>query len=265
MPFHNKGIKKQIEVKNFYTYYNQQIYDFSGHRHHFWEMNVILSGERTLCTENAEYVLKEGMMCLIRPDAFHSFKSGANGAKAIILTFDADIDIGTSAFILSKESMTLISLFSSQIEREFSNNSFNDSVSSVSQIIKTLFESFLLNAFEYDAELSRKEKSTDIFEKAVDFMKSNVYLKISVNDIANVCSVSASTLKNVFRSHTGMGAMTYFRNMKIEHAKKLLAEGESVNAISEALSFSSAAHFSLVFKNVTNLSPLQYKKLIKGK
>ena len=54
--------------------------------------------------------------------------------------------------------------------------------------------------------------------------------------------------------------MQVFSELKIEEAKKLIAQGAPFGEISEKLSFCNKNYFTAVFKEVSGMTPSDYKK-----
>lgn len=258
-----KTCGRQIEISHFYTYYRNKkrssLY-FSGQRHTFWEMNVILRGEMTLTCEDTIINLKKGEMYLIPPHAFHKFRvTDSEPLELLVLTFDAAFEPEQAVYRLSADNMALVHMLAAEIEGRFPVQSFNGAVQAP-QIIKTLTETLLLRAAAYDAIPVSKDRASDLYGTAVRLMHANLFGRLTLDGIASHCNVSPSTLKNIFKTHTAGGVMQFFLRMKMEHAKKMLREGNSVNAVADALAFSSAAHFSAAFKRTFGVSPLAYKQ-----
>lgn len=74
-------------------------------------------------------------------------------------------------------------------------------------------------------------------------------------------NVSYSHLSSVFSEQTGMTIEHYIIAQRIERAKELLSYGtKSMSQISDELEYRSPQHFSGQFKQVTGMSPSEYKK-----
>lgn len=87
-------------------------------------------------------------------------------------------------------------------------------------------------------------------------------LKTNLSDyLANKCHTDYSSLSKLFSEATGTTIEKYVINQKIERVKELLIYDElSLNEISELLHYSSTAHLSSQFKNITGMTPSQFKK-----
>lgn len=254
--------EKQIDIECFYTYYHQHKknnYIFSGQRHPFWEMNIVLNGAMTMTCDDKIINLSKGQLYLIRPNEFHRFMITQDSMELIVLTFKADFAPADAVYTLSDDSLRLVRILMDEMKEKFSNDCFN-SGKKVPQSIKLITELLIDRAVSQGATPCVENVDSDIYEKVVKFMKANIFNKITLNDISAHCCVSNSTIKNLFKQHTNCGVMHYFNDLKMEYAKKMLIKKHSVNSIAEELNFSSAAHFSAAFKKTCGVSPLTFKK-----
>ncbi|MEE1014241.1 MAG: AraC family transcriptional regulator [Clostridia bacterium] len=110
-----------------------------------------------------------------------------------------------------------------------------------------------------------KKNGRDVYHKATEFMKENLFEKLHVIDIAEHCGVSASGLEKYFAEFGGIGVMRQFLDLKLDKAAKMLKEGYTVNYLAKLLNFSSSAHLSMAFKKKYGVSPLKYKYPFVGK
>ena len=64
----------------------------------------------------------------------------------------------------------------------------------------------------------------------------------------------------LFRKHTGTNFTEYLTQIRVDHAKKLLAAGEmSVKEVAYAAGFNSQSYFSKIFKKYTGIAPSEFK------
>lgn len=74
-----------------------------------------------------------------------------------------------------------------------------------------------------------------------------------------------SALSKLFSEVTGVTIERYCISQRVEYAKELLTYGQmSVSEIAYAMGYSSPAHLSAQFKQVTGLSPNQFRKDRRG-
>lgn len=98
--------------------------------------------------------------------------------------------------------------------------------------------------------------------ECLNYIYSHIRERLTVDVIAEKIGVSASYLSRVFKKETGSSVSDYIREQKIDAAINLLKFSDyQIVDISERFSFSSQSHFTQAFKNVTGLTPYEYRKL----
>lgn len=81
------------------------------------------------------------------------------------------------------------------------------------------------------------------------------------SDAADLLGVSREHFNRVFTRNVGVTPGQYLRGIRIDHAKKLLAEtSETVEIIAKATGFEGGNYFCRVFKSVTGETPGQYRR-----
>ena len=109
---------------------------------------------------------------------------------------------------------------------------------------------------------SDESRSAKEFKKIVNLMNEHIYENITVDALADMCSLSTANMKKIFKKYTGMGVIKYFTGLKINLAAKMLEQGTSIVEISKALSFDNQNYFSTVFKREMGVSPSAYREKI---
>ena len=105
---------------------------------------------------------------------------------------------------------------------------------------------------------------TNIVNSIIRILKENINNKITQEDISGMLGYSISYMSKVFKKITGMAPIKYLNDMRIDEAKKLIAEDTmSLKDISEKLGFDTVQYFSTQFKKSTNLTPSQYAASVK--
>ena len=101
----------------------------------------------------------------------------------------------------------------------------------------------------------------ETIEQVCAYLAANYPQKFSLTEVAARFYLSPYYLSRLFRRVTGQSIVDYLNNRRIEAAQKLLETTElSISAIAEQTGFASAAHFRRVFREVMDISPLQYRK-----
>ncbi|WP_333877706.1 helix-turn-helix domain-containing protein [Flavobacterium sp.] len=129
------------------------------------------------------------------------------------------------------------------------------------------FSAFTAELAEYGISIIENQK-TVLVQKIKDTIlemihnpelvtvKSSVYLSEKL-------SHSYGYLSNLFSDVTYTSIENYIIIQKIEHAKQLMVSGQlSLTEIAFKLNYSSVAHLSTQFKNVTGITPSAFQRII---
>lgn len=94
-------------------------------------------------------------------------------------------------------------------------------------------------------------------------MEDKLVLSKTSEYLAQKLNHSYRFLSGVFSEVTFTTIENYIILQKVEKAKEMIATGDLTFAeVAWKLNYSSAAHFSMQFKNTTGLTPTQFKKII---
>ena len=248
-----------------------------GESHDFPEIFYLASGTCTLSVDDITYSLKAGQMIVYAPGAHHRIVCHSVAAPYII-SFASDSvalsDIYNRVINLNILQKDLITDIIDDAVVYFKGRSPGDNILGMVlkegvpeyalQKIKKQLEFFLIDILkatthtEYIAQRLDKD-----FHIVTEFLKKNIYRSLTLDEIANRCSMSVSKLKLLFRKKHGNGPINYFIELKIEEAKRLLRGGKmNCTEISAKLGFASLHYFSRLFKKLTGVSPTEYARNI---
>lgn len=106
----------------------------------------------------------------------------------------------------------------------------------------------------------QKMHEDEIVKEAQDYIERNVQEKISIKQLASRFAVSRRQFDRRFIEATGNTPFEYLQRVKVEAAKKLLEVGrKTVSEIMYEVGYIDASAFRRVFKEVTSLSPVEYR------
>lgn len=84
---------------------------------------------------------------------------------------------------------------------------------------------------------------------------------MSLNDVADYMQVSIYTASRLLKNATGVNFRKLLNDLRIEHAKDLLAHSTlSIQEIAEQSGFTTASYFVSVFKKSEGITPNVYRK-----
>ena len=98
-------------------------------------------------------------------------------------------------------------------------------------------------------------------DATIRYVQENYHKKLSIPEIAEAVGLSSEYLSSKFIQVVGSSLPSYIKEQKIAKAKQLLQFTEmTLSEITEYLSFSSQSYFQTVFKQITGITPLEYRQ-----
>ena len=108
---------------------------------------------------------------------------------------------------------------------------------------------------------SRSVKLKELLLISKEYIENNYEKEIGLSDIAGFVFLSESYFAHTFKAEFKVSPKRYLLNVRIEAAKRLLAEtDEKINDISAEVGFSSQQRFNDIFKKYEGVTPLAYRK-----
>ena len=109
--------------------------------------------------------------------------------------------------------------------------------------------------------IGQKKHGDETVLQAQAFIENNPTEILTIDDMCNKFNVGRRTFERRFRKCTGNSIAEYIQRVKVEFAKKRLEEGrKTVNEIIYETGYNDVDAFRRIFKKVTDLSPLEYRK-----
>lgn len=104
-------------------------------------------------------------------------------------------------------------------------------------------------------------KNSKLVNKISRYIKNHISEPIKTSDIADYFRKSRGSITTEFKRQTGMNLSDFIKLKKIQEAQELLCEtSKSLVMISNYLGFSSQSHFTKVFKEITGITPKEYRE-----
>ncbi len=99
-----------------------------------------------------------------------------------------------------------------------------------------------------------------IIDRAIEYIKSNYTLDISLKEIARHCFCSSYYLSRIFKKKKSESLIAILNDFRIQVAKQHLNNTNmTVTEIAANVGFNSQTYFSYVFHRITNMSPVEYR------
>ncbi len=267
-----------LKINGLYTAFIREAnggFVFSGETHDFWEMMYCIDGSAVVSMGNKVITLTENQIIFFQPMEFHSFRveKGVN-SRFFIVTFTAEGKLTdtfrSSMFNLNSENKHLLFEIIKQFDFEDAIASVGNEVICLKKIAEhpnklnvlfNMLENFLTLLSDAAAVPKQFVKTNDaiLYTTALKIIDDCVYEKMTVEQLAQKCHISAAYLKKLFKKYNGLGVHEYILKNKIALVKQLLIDGQSVTEIAEKLAFASQNYLSTSFKRETGLTPMEYR------
>ena len=99
-----------------------------------------------------------------------------------------------------------------------------------------------------------------VIQDCCTYIHSHVSQQITLEEIASAVGYTEYYLTKKFKNETGVRMVDYIKEARIQQAKVLLLSELSIQEISDELQFNTRSYFSKVFKEVTGMTPVQYRE-----
>lgn len=281
-------IKNEISVSSIITMY---YFDFTANymsgreSHPFWEFVYVDNGRVIATADDSTYIINKGQIIFHKPDEIHSVKcDGETPANIFIMTFVAN-NRAMSTFKnrivnVPYNLQGILAAIVNEMQESYGENPgviklHPDKPFGAEQMIKNYLEQFLIlmkrniDSDSGDNSYTKLQQhnntsSNKFVAEIVGMLENNIYGNLSMKDICTATNYGKSQLCEIFKNTTGKTIMQYFTELKINEAKMLMRELRLNNSqISDRLGYSSPQYFTRVFKQVTSMTPGEYKKSIK--
>jgi AraC-like DNA-binding protein len=90
------------------------------------------------------------------------------------------------------------------------------------------------------------------------YLQENYFQNVTLGQLATLTGLNRSYLIRVFRDEVGMPPYAYLTQVRVEKAKRLLAEGQPSSQVALAVGFADQSHLTRFFKRIVGVTPGRY-------
>ena len=245
-------------------------------------INYAASGTCGLYSSNGKYIyLRAGKLMLSSEQAEHSFEYPVGsyfGIEICIMRRALESKEFLSFFDIDIEQMLHICLQNSHTTVIVENvNLFKNTIDDVMTLwqnealdlsllrLHALYILRMLTAgaaelrLGYEGALSKCQM--DMAKKTEQLLTSDLASRRTIADIARSLDISATSLKNYFRTVYGQNISEYLKGKRIDEAKRLLKETNlSILEIANRVGFESQSKFTAMFHASLGLTPTEFRR-----
>lgn len=244
---------------------------FPNHFHEHYVIGFVEDGMRRLSCRNQEYSIEKGSIVLFNPGDNHACAQSDGG------TFDY------RGFNIPKETMLVLAeeITGKRELPGFSENVISDQEAAC--YLRPLHEMVMKGTGDFGKEemmlflislLIRKygqpfesciPECRQEIEKACEYIEQHFMEHIYLDQICRHAGLSKSTLLRAFTKSKGITPYRYLETIRINEAKKLLAEGIAPVEAAMRTGFSDQSHFTNYFNQFLGLAPGIYREIFDQK
>ena len=107
---------------------------------------------------------------------------------------------------------------------------------------------------------ARTESHLWTFSSVLDYIQQHYTDPITLTQVCEHIQCSKSYVSHAFKQFTGTTFKKYLNNLRITKAQEMLKKNASINETALSCGFVDPNYFSVVFKEITNMTPTDFKK-----
>ncbi len=242
---------------------NYEIASHLSHIPHFHthiELIYVLEGKAAAIADRKKTAIKKGDVFVAFPNQVHYYENSVSG-KYLVFIFSPDLLFGLKELLFDNIPKNNVLNLLKNAECCDLLNKLSLSVEEFEQtfkvgIINQLFAEILP---EITLKPRIKTNNTTLFE-VLNYCSANFSADITLEDIADALHISKFHISHLINGKLGLSFNTYINSLRINAACELLNETDKrISEISEEVGFGSIRSFNRAFKEMMNLTPLEYR------
>ncbi|RAK06694.1 AraC-like DNA-binding protein [Halanaerobium saccharolyticum] len=253
------------------------------HYHNQFEIYYLLKGERNYFINQRSYHVKKGDLVLINKNILHktsTIDQENPEHERILIQFDQNFFSSLAPemeaaelFKIFKKKENVLSLNPEQqlwLEEELFKLTAENKKTNTPEN-KLYIKMMIVEILIFIKRISLKSASKNLdypdqkhknISKIAAYISQNYQKSLTLSELASKFNYSSAYLSRAFKEVTGFNFVEYKNNIRIKEASKLLQQSNlSVTEIATEVGFNNITHFGRIFKEFTDLSPLEYRKV----
>lgn len=238
--------------------------NFNAHLQKQVEILYVLEGELSVTINHNSTLVKPNELVIIFPNTVHSYET-KNYSYVGLLIFDTSltgdfanqlIKYKCSHPILSPKQVhpDIIYCIRAILHSQDEPKSLGLMKGYISVILGRAFEHLTLEKIIYNDH-------TDLTHKTLLYLAEHYKDSLTLAGLAQVLGTSKYHLSRIFSNKIGCNFNTYLNTLRIGYAQHLLANHSlSITDIAFECGFESQRTFNRTFKEISNITPSQYRK-----
>lgn len=254
-------------------------FERTNHYHSTYEIYFLLAGQRTYFIKDRTYFISPGDLVFINKLEVHKTSDiGEPGHERIVINFSERF-IGAEhpyfdpallgafqhpshVFSLKLQEQIFVQTLMNKLSQEL-----KERPTGYETYVKLLLAELLL----YASRMAERKEAPAAphasplhrkISEIVRYINDHFHETMTLPSISERFYMSPYYLSRAFKEVTGFTFVEYVNTTRIKEAQRLLKETElKIIEIAEKVGFDNIAHFGRMFKKLTRLTPLEYRKL----
>ena len=265
------------------AYFHDETYASTPiHTHNFYELNVVMSGNGKHIVNNSTFHITSGDVFIMPPNISHGYMFNSKNYSIFHLLFnkqffkkyESDLNRMSGYQILFNIDPLLRN--QTNIVNSFLHINITENYN-LTRIFNELTmqekEHLTLYVIAKICDMIEEEKSTYndgkryLFDllKSVEYIHSNYESKIELQTLYTISCMSRSSYIRYFKQIFNCPPIDYIQNYRLRQAKSMLKHtNNSLTSIANDCGFCDSAHFSRLFKDKYQISPSNYRNMLKN-
>ncbi|MBE7025497.1 MAG: helix-turn-helix domain-containing protein [Ruminococcaceae bacterium] len=237
---------------------------FALHRHDFFELDIVVSGQARTNINGRIYNIEKGSILFFTPADFHDIvPTGSEPLETYNIAFPTHM--------IYKQVWTFVPMrcrFATLSPQNFLSafhvcerlrEAYENPTPATELMMKTGIEWCLFLLSDAADALTENEQSPQDISAVLAYIYDNFTGQVSRDEAAAIMHVSPVYFSNLFRKHMGFSFQEYLLNLRLDFAQRLLsAGGIAVADAAYASGFNSATYFSRAFTRRFGIPPRKF-------
>ena len=241
-------------------------HDFPRHSHDFYTLGVFATGSGTLGYRGARWQASDGAILAVPPDEVHNaepldgegWSYDALYPSRAMVALALGLEAGQSVPFLERPILDDPDLAQRILAVHDGLRSGSDLLRCEEEllgVVRTLVQRH--GAARVAPEPTRGSLHTVAIAR--DYLHAHFTEPVMLQQLSAECRVSPFHLLRIFRNATGLPPHAYLTQLRSDHARELLRQGESLSSVAFRCGFADQSHFTRTFKRIFGVTPGAYQ------
>ena len=234
---------------------------FMPHVHSALELIICTAGElKASCCQCTE-ILRPGDAMVAFSHEIHAYHDTAGGSGTMLIINPSVLTLFTSRLQTRKYENFLLTGNPKLLR--LAEEIYREAVGGAGTDVLTGYLYILLGIILQDLPhrpVTEQIASQDTFTQILEYLSTHYTEALTLDSLAQHFGIHPAHLSRTFAAKLSCGYLEYLHQLRIEHARKMLAETRrNISDIAFESGFSDQRSFNRVFKKRTGLTPREYR------